>query len=293
MPAVDDDLIADLHREADAGRWDVTAAAFGTALEQSAARCPAGTSVEHYLRGLHLRDLALSCACAAGHEGAWEHFVREIRPVLYRAAAAIDRSGGDRDLADSIYGELFGVGRRGETRTSLFRYFHGRSSLATWLRAILSQRHIDRIRDGRRWAPLPEEDGPAAPVAAPAPEVDSAGRAALVRDVLRSAVGRLPPRDRLRLGWYYAQDMTLAQIGRVLKEHEATVSRHLSRARRAIREDVERQLQDDHGMGRAEIDECFASLGEDAGTLDLDAVLDTVEPRKRTEPARSTSGDVS
>jgi len=38
----------------------------------------------------HLEDLALACACASGHEGAWEHFVREYRPLLYRAADAID-----------------------------------------------------------------------------------------------------------------------------------------------------------------------------------------------------------
>jgi DNA-directed RNA polymerase specialized sigma24 family protein len=33
---------------------------------------------------------------------------------------------------------------------SLFRYFQGRSSLATWLRAVLSQRYVDRIRANRR-----------------------------------------------------------------------------------------------------------------------------------------------
>ena len=108
---------------------------FAEALERSAER---GANLDK----LHLEDLALACGCAVGDEGAWEHFIREQRPTLYRAADALDPGGGARELADSIYGELF--------ERSLFRYFHGRSSLATWLRAVLAQRHVDRLRAGRR-----------------------------------------------------------------------------------------------------------------------------------------------
>ena len=88
---------------------------------------------------------------------AWDHFVLEMRPGLYRAADALDRSGGARELADSLYADLYGVEQRGGARQSLFRYFHGRSSLATWLRAVLAQRHVDRVRVERRIDPLPEE----------------------------------------------------------------------------------------------------------------------------------------
>src|SRR5256885_1051694 len=62
---------------------------------------------------------------------------------------------------------------------------------------------------------------------------------ARITQALGRAVSRLAARDRLRLGCYYAQELTLAQIGRLLREHEATVSRHLARTRRAIREDIE------------------------------------------------------
>src|SRR5205823_14519903 len=65
---------------------------------------------------------------------------------------------------------------------------------------------------------------------------------------LAAAIAALDPRDRLRLALYYAQDLTLAQIGRTLREHEATVSRHLSHTRAAIREDVERRLCGEHGL---------------------------------------------
>ena len=50
-----------------------------------------------------------------------------------------------------------------------------------------------------------------------------------MRRSVTAAVAAPEPRDRLRLRCYYAQDPTLAQIGRMLSESEATASRHLSR----------------------------------------------------------------
>ena len=97
------------------------------------------------------------------------------------------------------------------------------------------------------------------------------------------AVDRLDSRGRLRLGCYYVQELTLAEIGRLVGEHEATVSRQLARTRRALREDVERQLRVDHGLSEAQVAECFAAASEDAGPLDLGQLLG----RKKREPDRS------
>jgi RNA polymerase sigma factor (sigma-70 family) len=199
--------------------------------------------------------------------------MREYRPVLYRAADAIDPAGRAREVADAMYAELFGIEERDGKRRSLFRYFHGISSLATWLRAVLSQRWVDEVRRHRRLESLPDDDPgaadgrPAAP--APPPDPDRRRFADAMQQALAAAVAALDARDRLRLGCYYAQDMTLAEIGRVTREHEATVSRHLARTRRAIREGVERRLRESHGFSQAEIDECFAGAAEDPGNLDV------------------------
>src|SRR4029077_12295537 len=136
-------------------------------------------------RKLHVEDLALAVACADGCEAAWDHFVREHRPALYRAAEAIDRSGGARDLADSLYAELFGLRERDGERQSLFRYFHGRSSLTTWLRAVLAQRHICRLRSTRRLDALPdEESAEALPAAALPPDPDRPRYVTIIQDAL-------------------------------------------------------------------------------------------------------------
>jgi RNA polymerase sigma factor (sigma-70 family) len=301
-------LVQELYREAHAERWTISVERFAATLQASADRA-APADVARYLRGLHLDDLALSCGCAAGDERAWDHFVREYRPVLYRAADALDPSGGAREIADSIYAELYGlsrasgkkaesrdsprpsertgessgVGERDAERQSLFRYYHGRSSLKTWLRAVLSQRHVDGIRVSRRIDPLPEEDGADALATPGAPPEPGAVRyRALMQRAFKVALAHLPDRDRLRLACYYSQQLTLAETGRIIAEHEATVSRQLAKTRQLLRREIERHLRDEHGLDEAQIEQCFAYVLADPGPMDLGGML-----RKNSTPDRS------
>lgn len=293
MLPIDDATARRLLRQARGDRWALSADRFADALRASAGRAfadrtPSPSELERYLTSLHLEDLALACACGDGHEGAWEHFVRELRPALYRAADAIEPAGGARDLADSMYADLFGLVERNGQRRSLFRYFHGRSSLATWLRAVLAQRHVDRLRSHRRDEPLPDEESPAA-LAAPAREFDPDRErsAAALRQALVRAIASLPPRDRLRLACYHAEELTLAETGKLLGEHESTVSRQLARTRKTLRTDVERALRDGAGLSDAEVAHRVAELSDDAGALDLRDLLGDVPDRKKSSPARS------
>jgi len=177
----------------------------------------------------------------------------------------------------------------------VFRYFHGRSSLSTWLRSLVSQRFVDRHRETRKLDPLPEEHS-AAPLRASSSSIDP-DRARFVtamRAVLTGAIAALEPRDRLRLACYYAQEMTLAQIGKLTREHEATVSRQLAKTRKAIREDVERRLREEKGFSKAEIDECFTSIVDDAGNLDLEEWLgDRKKPEVDRSMTKATEGTES
>ncbi len=286
MSGVSETLAARLHRRAGASRWAVSLPAFTAALENAAAAkgsLPAG-ELARFLDGLHLEDLALACACAAGHDQAWEHFVLEHRPGLYRAADALDPAGGARELADSLYADLYGTNAQDGERRSLFRYFHGRGSLSTWLRAVLAQRHVDAIRARRRLEPLPEDDGRHAtvsPVPLPA-DPDRTRYLSLIHHALALAVALLSARDRLRLSCYYAEQLTLAQTGRLLGEHEATVSRQLARTRRDLRKAVERRLRVDLKLHEDQVARCFEIALEDPGTLDLSRLI-----RKDPEPDRS------
>jgi hypothetical protein len=157
------------------------------------------------------------------------------------------------------------------------------------LRAVLAQRYVDRVRQMKRHEPLPFEESAAAvaaPVSSESPErplhVDRLNRA------LGRALTDLAARDRLRLGCYYAQDMTLAEIGRLLNEHEATVSRHLARTRRTLRESIESHLRTEERLTEPQIVECLTSVMNDAGPLDLSALLAAAGSHKEFGEHRSS-----
>lgn len=214
-------------------------------------------------------EIALARACADGASDAWDRFVAEYRPRLYAAARAIAGPDRGRELADSLYAALYGVDARGGARRSLFTYYHGRSSLMTWLRAVLAQRHVDMLRAGARSVPLDELPGDLPAIAPSAtPDLDAPRLVAALRLAVRNAVAALEPADRLRLAWYYAHDLTLAEIATLGDEHESTVSRKLARTRRQIRQAVERALRDRFGLTEAQVRECLDRVQEiDVGSF--------------------------
>jgi DNA-directed RNA polymerase specialized sigma24 family protein len=79
----------------------------------------------------------------------------------------------------------------------------------------------------------------------------------LVQTVLAAALAGLAARDRLRLAYYYVDDLTLAQIGRLLGEHEATVSRKLERVRRELRKNVDGELRNKKRLSEAQVQLCY------------------------------------
>ena len=114
---------------------------------------------------------------------------------------------------------------------------------------MLAQKQVDLFRTSRKTVSLEDEmEGD--------PPRELAGRTETVPadpdrekylgrfdKALSTALGSLTPRERMILACYYVDQLTLAEIGRVLREHESTVSRHLERLRRILRESVTLALQ--------------------------------------------------
>ncbi|MGH7948925.1 MAG: RNA polymerase sigma factor [Candidatus Binataceae bacterium] len=273
------DTIARAFERGEAAKWRVNAHEFAAAIyrsvesfKRSAGEC---ADVERYVDGLRADDLALAVACRNGSAPAWEYFVERYSPVLQSAARAIARDETlGRELAGSLYAELFGLDVRNGRRRSLLDYFGGRSSLATWLRAVIAQRHIDHLRSVRTSEPL--ESAPQAASDDPRPNPDRARYLPLVSHALAAALGDLGTQDRLRLAYYYRDGLTLREIGRLTRDHESTVSRKLERTRGEIRESVERALRRDSGLSDEQIRVCY-----DLATEELTVDFGAMEQAKR------------
>jgi RNA polymerase sigma factor (sigma-70 family) len=299
-------------------QWGLSAARFGDELARCAAtrfrgaQPPSVEVLNAYVCTLRLEDLGLACACADGVPEAWEHFVGVYRSYLRACAGAMLKRNAKapeaQELADSLFADLYGLGA--EKRGSLLRYFHGRSSLKTWLRAVLAQRHVDRIRAGRKFKELGDEDRADSAklgVAAGTLQVADPHRAKYLlkfTNALKTAIANLDARDIELLRLYYAEQKKLVEIGRGLGEHESSVSRHLEKVRRDVRAAVEEILRGGSeavngdgcsgGLSEAEIALCF-EYGAEEAPIDLDKLLSPsavakVQPDGKTmrEPRRET-----
>jgi len=285
-----EELVLRLHEKAKASRWTLSVEEFCIALERAVRKRVSGAELsvsqrEEFLATLHSEDLALAQACAMGREAAWEFFVETYRPYLRAAAGAIlqasSTSAEARELADSLFGELYGLadGKTGER--SLFRYFHGRSSMKTWLRAVMAQRHIDAVRIAKKFESLDEPDGdgkvhePADKVVLPASDPHRERYLQLFQAALKAVLKKLDGRDRERLRLYYTEEKTLAEIGKKLGEHESSVSRNLERVRREMKSSVEQILRKPAagaGLSEEQISLCFQYAAEDV-PIDLGKLL--------------------
>jgi len=224
-----------------------------------------------FLSKLKVEELVLARACVAGNEKAWEIFLTRFRAKIYEIALAITRNdAAGRELADSVYAELYGVSAQGQERTSKLLYYSGRGSLEGWLRTVLAQDFVDNYRRAKPNVSLEEEQErgfePAALTAAPEASPDSR-----LVPAIDSSLAQLAPENRFLLSAYFLDGRTLAEIARVLKVHESTISRKLNRTTAQLRKSILRALVE-AGMSKQQAEEALEADVRDL-VFDLRASL--------------------
>ncbi len=235
---------------------------FARILDEIAAKyLPAGTSEGDALgfcRGLRLEELALARACAAGHERAWELFLTRYREKLYDAARSITREDSSaRELADSLYADLYGTEMREGRRRSKLSYYTGRGSLEGWLRATLAQEYVNRYRRQQRLVSLEEKTEAGVQFAAADPPAQQAPDPRL-GEATDAVLAALAAEERFILAAYYLDGRTLAEIARSLGVHESTISRKLEKVARVVRERIMDELRR-RGMSQRQMEEALAT----------------------------------
>ncbi len=220
---------------------------FVAILKEIAAKyLPAGSSVQEIsdlYRSLRVEELALARACAAGQERAWEIFMARYREKLYDIAGYIAKeNSAARELADSLYADLYGTTSRDGQRISKLASYTGRGSLEGWLRTVMAQEFVNRFRRQRRLVSLDEESEDGAQFAAAVPEGTTAvdPRVEAATDEVLASLGA---EDRFILASYYLDGRTLAEIARTLEVHESTVSRKLDKLAKSLRKQILAKLE--------------------------------------------------
>jgi RNA polymerase sigma-70 factor (ECF subfamily) len=215
-----------------------------------------------FWQSLQLQDLALAHACALGRDLAWQQFMARYKEPLTQAAIGITGSAAlGHELADSLYSTLFGLTERNDERPSPLAYYSGRGSFKGFLRATLAQRHVDYHRRASRETSLPSGDLAAAPIATtPAPDI-------LLRlgESLTAMLGALEPEERFLLSAWFLDQRTLLEISRIIRVHEATVSRRIGRLTERLHKELLASLRAS-GMSSAAAAE---ALGTDPRDIDI------------------------
>jgi RNA polymerase sigma-70 factor (ECF subfamily) len=264
-------LLAELHAKTAGTTIGLTEESFGIILcEVGQKYVTAGSSSEGEIRtfllSLRVEELALARACAAGNNAAWEIFLTRYREKLYLSALRIAREDSvARELADTLYADLYGTSTREGQRVSKLASYTGRGSLEGWLRTVVAQEYVNRYRRTKRLVSLDEESEEGFQFQAPDPEpaLPADSRLEAATD---EALALLAAEDRMILSAYYLDERTLAEIARMLSVHESTISRKLEKLTKALRKQILSGLGR-RGMSRRQAEE---TLEVDVRDLQLD-----------------------
>jgi len=255
-----DSAVTEIYEKSKAEEFGLTRLQFDGVLAEIARKYLPADAAHEDLRELYaslkVEELALARACASGHEHAWEVFLTRYREKLYDIAGYITKeSSTARELADSIYAELYGTATRDGQRSSKLASYTGRGSLEGWLRTVMVQEHVNRYRRQRRLVSLDEETEEGVQFATresePAIAVDPRVEAAV--DEVLSA---LPAEDRFVLASYFLDERTLADIARTLEVHESTISRKVDKLAKLLRKQILAALGR-RGMSRRQAQEAI------------------------------------
>jgi len=262
-------LLAELYAKGGCEKIGLDRESFAAILCEVATRYLPAANIEEirtFLLTLRIEELALAQACAVGHNSAWDLFLTRYREKLYQSALRIAREdSAARDLADSLYAELYGTTARDGERVSKLASFTGRGSLEGWLRTVLAQEFVNRYRRTKRLVSLDEESEDGVQFAAPAPEPLTPADSRL-ESATDAALAALPSEDRMVLAAYYLDGRTLAEIARMLGVHESTISRKVDKLGKSLRKKILTGMMQ-QGMARRQAEE---ALDVDVRDLQVD-----------------------
>ena len=226
-----------------------------------------------FLKGLHTNDLYLSLACAQLSEKAWDRFanlyhnyIRGIaRFVLPNLCAA-------SDVAENLVGHLFLPDSSGRSRIASY---DGQTSMATWLRVIITRLAINE-RDRKSSHEERLEVLPDIVDHLSVYRIESGARAskyeAIIKEAFKVVSESLSKRERLVVLLRYEKALPAQDIARLLEVHPSTITRLLHHAYQQLQSEFITILTSEHRLNEEAVEECVAEVLENPGYSILTAL---------------------
>jgi RNA polymerase sigma-70 factor len=214
-----------------------------------------------FIQRLFSIDLYLAMACASGNEASWRRFLalysKHLRGVAWSFTA--NRSMAN-EIADGIAAHLFLPPRSGVSRIGSY---DGRSSLRTWLRAIVKNRIMDeQALNANSFESL--ESFKDLPSTIDIPKIEQGivhdRYAEIVADALRVAVSKLNEDERRLLVQKYLEARQTHAIAAAAGIHSRTLRRRIAQLHLKLREQIVSKLS--FTLTDAAVRECIQSLLE-------------------------------
>ncbi len=245
------------------GNLGVSVEDFEAHLRRIAERCLGGDVSEdaetQFLRSLHTNDLLLTVACARGSDAGWRRFHASYRKYLSDVTRRLlGGTPGLEEIGEGIWIDLFLPDRSGQSRIASY---DGRSSLATWLRVVVSNRVINE-RQRRSFSAgdieaIPEPVDPSALTDVEA-RLRRSRYQTMIVGAFKQALASLETREALLVLLRYDQGLQLGEVARLFDVHQSTITRQLDRIVERLRNQVVARLKSDYFLDAAQIEECLS-----------------------------------
>ena len=246
---------------------------------------PGQDAASRFVAGLHADDLYVAAACAHNSAPAWSRLAAVYNDHIDKVSHAVCSTHQEaRELASSMMAHLFFRDREGQCRIASY---DGRSSLATWLSAIIRHQAINqrqlKLNEAEPLDSLPDIPNPNAVSALEAVLFQSKYGEAIT-DSLKWAARQLSERERLVLALRFEDEMRATEVAKMLQVHPAQITRTVKQAEVKFHKAVLTRLTAQHGLAEPAIEECIGQILRQ-GETSIAALLHVVEPSAKAKPA--------
>jgi RNA polymerase sigma-70 factor (ECF subfamily) len=219
-------------------------------------KLPSEVEFDSFIGALALPDLYLAFACASGHPAAIGTFERSLLHAVDRLLGRKRVGDAEREeLEQSVRHHLL-IGESG--RNARISLYSGQAPLGAWL-AVVTTRLFQQWKRSQKNEGDVDELDVASPTMDPELRLIKTEHKRQFEAVFAEVLAALGAEERTLLRLYFADGLTIYEIGELLAVHPSTVSRRLAAFRERILVDTCARLRTELNVSETELGQILAT----------------------------------